>query len=853
MSNPLLKFILPSLIIFVSLSIITLCVNWNNDYEKLNHEEYEEEAGTIPEDWNFNQRAFPYGKIDRQAFNQAYQYRRQKEINNASSNSRDIRAEQWSFCGPTNVGGRVTDIEISADQPQLLFVGTASGGIFRSDNWGETWTPIFDDALSLSIGDMAIAPSDQQIIYAGTGEPNAGGGSVAYDGNGVYKSIDHGDTWTHVGLDSIGSTGRIVIHPTDPNICYVGAMGFLFENNPDRGVFKTQNGGQTWQKILFINDSTGVIDLVIDPTDPNILYAATWQRVRRIHFQQYGGPASGIYKSVNGGMSWQKISDSFLGDAGRIGLAISASDPNIIVAAVCDPSGGLQGIYKTIDAGDNWNLLNTSDIDAPSYSYWFGKIFIHPQDPDVMFYTGLDMYKSINGGLSWVGAFPGAHLDQHSICFDPLNPETVLAGNDGGVYLSQTGGIGSHDKINNLPITQFYSCEIDNLIPERLYGGAQDNGTQGTKTGNTDDWRLFYFGDGFRVKVDYSNNNFMYFEYQYGNLARSTNGGSSGTTALTGISSSERKNWNTPIEMDPNNPSILYYGGQRVYKTTNRAVNWSLISPILTDDHVTANIVYGTLTAISASPVDSLVIYAGSDDGHLHVTVDGGNEWIEVSSNLPERWVTAIDADPKDAATAYVTFSGYRLGSNMAHVYKTTNFGQSWIDISGDLPDIPVNDIIVTPNERNLYIATDVGVFYSLNDGLTWELVGTGLPNVIVTDISYHPGEQFLVAATYGRGMYKISAEEVSTSVADISNLTGNINVYPNPASGWTTIEIPKLQGRYKISISDFSGKIVLDKTMMIHENFSFDASTWADGVYFMVLTDERGNVVAKTKLVKSN
>lgn len=846
--STLLRF--PSLLVWVALLNLVPGLHCNDAERNIIVSDKAEEAETAPDDWNYQQRAYPHGRIDKNAFAQAFQYRVQKEIQNKHSTARDIRTEQWDFSGPTNVGGRITDIEITADQPQYIFVGAASGGIFRSDDWGETWMPVFDDAQSLSIGDMAIAPSDQQIIYAGTGEPNAGGGSVAYDGNGVYKTIDHGDTWTHVGLDSIGSTGRIAIHPTDPNICYVGSMGFLFENNPDRGVFKTQNGGQSWQKVLFINDSTGIIDLVMDPSDPNVIYAAAWQRVRRIHFQQYGGPASGIYKSINGGASWQKISGPWPSEIGRIGLSIAASSPNIVVAAVCDATGGLQGIYKTTDAGDNWKEMSISNIDAVAYAYWFGKIFIHPQDPDVMYYTGLNMYKSSNGGESWLQTFYDAHLDQHSICFDPLDPETVLAGNDGGLYISHVGGT-ADGKINNLPITQFYSCEIDNTLPERLFGGAQDNGTQGTLTGSLYDWQVFYWGDGFRVKVNPVNNNFMYFEYQYGNLARSTNGGQNVSIAMSGIASSERKNWNTPIELDPTTPNILYYGGQRVYKSVNHASSWAAISPFLTDEHVEANIVYGTLTAISASPVDPQVIYAGSDDGHLHVTTNGGNNWKDVSADLPDRWVTAIDTDPKDTATAYVTFSGYRLGSNMSHVYKTTDYGDTWIDISGDLPDIPVNDVMVTPNERNLYIATDVGVFYSFNDGFTWDLVGTGLPNVIVTDISYHEGQQFLVAATYGRGMYKISAEEV-TSVVDPADKTQNLHVYPNPTSGLTTVAFASsFNLHYQVSIFDFSGKKVVDKKF-INDKFSLDVSSWTNGIYLVELKDENGNLVGTERLIKT-
>jgi len=814
-----------------------------------------EKSGHHPEDWNFQQRAYPFGKIDKSAFTNAFQYRTLKEIQNINTTQRGPLTEPWNFCGPTNVGGRITDIEMTTDVPQLIFAGAASGGIFRTADWGATWTPIFDEAQSLSVGDMAIAPNNQKIIYVGTGEPNAGGGSVAYDGNGVYKSIDYGDTWKHLGLDSIGSTGRIVVHPANPDICYVGAMGFLFENNPDRGVFKTQDGGLTWQKILFINDSTGVIDLALDPEDPNILYAAAWQRVRRIDFQQYGGPASGIYKTVNGGVSWQKISDSFLAEAGRIGIAISTSDPTILVAAVCDPTGGLQGIYKTIDAGENWNPVNTLDIDAPPFSYWFGRIYIHPLDPEVIFYTGLDMYKSVNGGASWQVVFPSSHVDQHSICINPLNPEIVLAGNDGGLYLSQTGGTSSM-KINNLPITQFYSCEVDYVNPNRFFGGAQDNGTQATFTGSPDDWIQVFFGDGFRVRVDPIDNNYVYYEYQYGNMARSTNGGLNVHSAITGISASENKNWYTPFELDPLDPSILYYGGQRVYKSTNHAASWSPISPNLTDDHTHANIVYGTLTAIRASPVSQQIIYAGSDDGYLYVTSNGGNSWSDVSSNLPDRWVTAIEADPVDAHTAYVTFSGYRFGSNIAHIYKTTDLGQTWKAISGDLPDIPINDILVTPTERNLYIATDVGVFYSINNGFNWEWVGTGLPNTIITDISYHEGEELLLAATYGRGMYKISVAEQPASVVDQQNKNQIVQVYPNPTSGWTSIKPPsESKGKYYVSIFDMNGRQVLDKAAPVDANelLSFDASSWANGAYFISVMAGNRQLARNVKLIKTD
>ncbi len=809
-----------------------------------------------PNDWQFRQRAYPSGSIDSKAYFSALSFRKDKSAEKKSLLRNGQNMTPWEFGGPTNIGGRITDIEMAGSNPTAIFVGAASGGIFKSVDDGTTWLPIFDDQMNLSIGDMAIAPSNESIIYVGTGEANAGGGSLAYDGNGVYRSNDGGDSWIHLGLDSIGSVGKVVINSKDPDNCFVGAMGYLFENNNDRGVYRTSDGGNSWENVLFINDSTGVIDMAIHPANTDTIYAATWERVRRVDRRSYGGPSSGIYRSIDGGDSWQELTNGLPASSGRIGIAISESNPEILYAIyAADPSGNIQGLYKSIDDGNTWSSISSSGISSVPFMWWFGKIFVDPSNADVVYVPGFNTHKSTNGGNSWGSIFSGAHVDQHALAFHPQNNEIVILGNDGGAYMSQNGG-NNYTKLNGLPITQFYTCEIDYSVPERLYGGTQDNGTNRTLTGNTNDWENIYGGDGFRSLVDPVDNNYVYAESQYGNLGRSTNGGNSFTSATNGIASGDRNNWNTPVALNPIDPSILYFGTNRLYKSNNRAGFWSAISPDLTNNFVQNNLTFGTITSIGVSPIDDQIIFVGTDDGNVQVTENDGNDWSLVSSALPNRWVTSVVADPNDSNTAYATFSGYRFGENIGHIYKTYDLGGNWLDISGDLPDIPINDLIVTPLNSDLYVATDIGVFYSLNEGLNWELLGIDLPNVVITDLTYHLSENLLVAASYGRGMYTISLDDI-TSVSNLDHQTILASkAFPNPFSENTTIQFNSEKRQvYKVSIFNLSG--VLIKTIFngylaegTHE-FSFDASKLPSGVYLCKILNEEQSAQSQIKLIK--
>ncbi len=763
-----------------------------------------------PNDWFFRQRAFPFEQINQTAYLNALQQAHQFREEAKASRNEGV----WEFSGPINTGGRITDVEMHPYDLNTIYLGAAAGGVFKSTDAGITWQPVFDEALSLSIGDIAIAPSDPDILYVGTGEANAGGGSLAYDGVGVYRSEDGGQTWQHKGLEESRNIGRMVVDPRDPDVVYVAAMGNLFADSPNRGIYKTEDGGDTWENVLYVSDSTGAIDVAINPEHADTLYAALWERVRRPNRRSYGGPTCGIYRSFDGGETWQELTNglpALAEDKGRIGIDISVSNPNILYAIYADSIGYFKGVYKTIDGGDTWIQTNDGGLSGAYYSYgwWFGRIKVDPVDPDIAFVIGFTLYRTKDGGNSWndVSGWD-VHVDQHGLYIHPLNHNFIVLGNDGGLYLSYDGG-SSWTWNETIPITQFYTCEVDRQMPWRLYGGAQDNGTNRTTTGALDDWEMIYGGDGFQVLVDPVDNNYIYAEYQYGGLGRSTNGGLSFSDATSGISQSDRFNWNCPVVFDPSEPKTLYFGTNRLYKTVNRAISWFPVSGDLTDGDQPGNLAYNTLTTISVSPVNNDIIYTGSDDGNVNVTQDGGQTWQNISGDLPKRWITRVTADPSDETTAYVTISGYRWDEFMPHVFKTEDLGQTWKDISSNLPEAPVNDIIIDPaNNQILFVATDVGVYVTWNGGDEWEMLGDNLPNVVVNDLDYHLPTNKLVAATYGRSLYTYDLEQDTlTSVNELSNGSG-VTVYPNPFSKSTTIDLKETRFA-GIIITDLSGKIV--------------------------------------------
>jgi len=741
-----------------------------------------------PNDWYVAQRAYPYQTIPPQKQVAGMTAARQAKAAKSPAWSKSIT---WTEGGPTNVPGRITDLAIHPSDINTVYAGAAAGGVFKSTNGGGTWAPIFDSVGTFSIGALAIDPTDEDIVYVGTGEANASADS--YEGTGVYKSIDAGNTWTHLGLDSSYHIGRIVVDPLRPDTLFVAVGGKHFgAKNPDRGLYRSQDGGSTWEQILYISDSTSCIDVAYDPVSGTVL-AAMWEKVRYVDiYKVYGGITSGIYRSTDHGDSFTLLGapqglPAPSTNTGRIGVTMDVATGICYALYIALDTYEYMGMYKSFDYGATWSLLpGASALDGSfgGFGWYFGNVRVAPNDPSVVFSLGVRLFRSQDGGNSWSNVTGNAHVDFHAMWIDPSNSSRIYSGCDGGVNYT-TNQANDWTVMANMPNTQFYAITVDPSNPERIYGGTQDNGTNGTKTGNVDDYLHIFGGDGFYTLVDPRDPDVIYCEYQWGNMYKSTDGGNSWSWAMNGIDyAGDRHNWNTPIAMDPTNPDALYYGSNRLWKTTNAANDWDVVSPDLSGGPYPDKPSYGTITTIGVSRLNSQVIYVGTDDGRVQVTTNGGTTWTRVDAGLPDRWVTRVVPDQYDVNTAYVTISGYQWSEPMAHIYKTTNNGSTWVPVSGDLPDVPVMDLIVDPHiPDRLYAGTDVGVWATDNGGTNWYLLSDGAPIATVHDMEFHFGTRKLVIGTHGRSTFYTFLDCTGSTDADSDGILDDCDNCPNIAN----------------------------------------------------------------------
>jgi photosystem II stability/assembly factor-like uncharacterized protein len=729
-----------------------------------------------PSDWFFAQRAFPYGtipadKVD-EALAQARLDRRQAALTTTAGTL------TWTCAGPFNIGGRVTAL---APTPSgaTLYLGSAMGGVFKSTNQGINWTPVFDIYDAPSIGALEMSPFDTNTVYVGTGEANAAVDS--YDGNGVFRTTDGGATWTSLGLGETRRIGAIEVDPSNPDRIFVAAMGSQFSTGADRGLYRSENGGANWTQVLFVNDSTGVVDIAINPVHPETLYCATWERVRHYTYRRAFGPGCGVWRSIDSGTSWTKLTNGLPAsndDMGRIGLAIAPSRPSTVYAQIVSGSAlgynGL-GLYRTLDGGATWTKRDGGTTFANSFGgfgWYFGEIAVSPTNPDVVYTCGQTILRSTDGGFSFSSVTGTAHVDEHALWIDPANPSHLSMGSDGGFFQTTVGG-GSWTATTDLPISQFYAGAIDPANPTRLLGGTQDNDCMQTQSGMPNAWSSMGFqADGFQVAVDPASSAITFGEYQYGSYGagpqRSTSFGSPGTwSSPTGIDGSDRFNWNAPFVISPLDRSTILFGSHRVWRSRNNGQSYSAISPDLTSNNLGSLLVYSTITTLAISPADTTLYYSGSDDGRVYRTQNAGGNWFNVSAGLPVRWVTRVVPDPVNSQVVYATLSGIGMDEPLSHVYRSTNRGTSWTSISSNLPDIPANDLIVDPaNPGRLYLATDVGVYTSSDLGGYWYPLGQGMPLQAVVDLSFHPGARKLVAATHGRSQWTLDLNDLPVGVA---------------------------------------------------------------------------------------
>jgi photosystem II stability/assembly factor-like uncharacterized protein len=820
------------------------------------------EPGAFPSEWAWQQRAYPYGEFDYEQLKDAVLQAQAMRIEARKAPA--SLAATWVERGPTNIGARVSDIVIHPIYTDIVYAAMSSGGLLKSTDGGATWTPISDNLPVLTLGAVALDPRDPDVIYLGTGEANAH--SFSWFGMGLYKSTDGGATWEYKGLEETRYIARIVVDPMNSDRVWVAGTGALFGTNPERGIYRSLDAGDTWNLVLSVSDSTAGTDVAVDPLRPDTVYAAMWERVRGLTYRQSGGVTSGIYRSFDGGDSWQELTSGLPSgpDVGRIGLAVCGSQPEYVYAIYSDDPGYFAGVYKSSDGGDTWTRTNDGDLADlhSSFGWYFGQIRVDPGDRDRVFALGVPFYRSENGGNSWSEVGSSMHVDHHALAFDPTDFSRIFEGNDGGIYYSVNSG-SSWYKLYDQHTNQFYAIEIDYQNPARLYGGTQDNGTLRTVDGDPDAWERIFGGDGFYCNVDPTDSNSIYVEYQYGNLFHSTDFANSWTEAMEGISSSDRRNWSTPVIMEPGDPGTMYYGTYRLYRSTNGGGWWTAISGDLTNGASGGG--FGTITSIAVAPSDSDRIYVGTDDSNVWVTSDGGSSWDNVSAALPNRWVTRVAVDPVDSDLAYVTFSGLRWNENTGYVYYTDNRGATWTDITGNLPAAPVNALVVDPGlKTRIIVGTDVGCFYSENRDGNWLLAGSGMPPVPVYDLKTHGPTRMLVAGTHGRSMYSLDLsllpDLASVRRGDAAGIAALGN-HPNPFRAGTTITFSLAEASHvSVEIYDLTGRKVRSLAAgrrgaggheLRWDGTNDSGRRVASGVYFVRLDTGRGAVTRTLNIVR--
>ncbi|MBU1339990.1 MAG: hypothetical protein KKD56_13140 [Acidobacteria bacterium] len=719
-----------------------------------------------------------------------------------------FKSIKWRFFGPDVISGRCTDIAVPTGKKHTIYVGAATGGVWKTVNSGITWEPIMHDVPSISVGDIAVDPNNPDIVWVGTGEANIFRASIA--GTGIYKSIDAGKTWAHMGLADTHTIARIVVHPKNADIVYVASTGHEWTRNEERGVFKTTDGGLTWTKVYYINDHTGAVDLVMDPVDPETLYASMWNRTRDRWSDPRPGPGDGLFKTTDGGTTWKPITNGLpdLNLTGRIGLDVACSNPDVLYAFVDNHNLGrmpekgerdaygreksgqvIKGaeVYRSDDKGESWTKVSPDDRYMEgfggTYGWVFGQLRVDPSNEDTLYIMGLRLAKSTDGGETWKTlSYPGLHGDHHGLWIDPGDSDYLINVNDGGVNISYDGGETWREFHHNLPAVQFYNVSFDMEEPFNVYGSVQDHltyrgnishrpnsGYMNMRGKMTIPWQRAPGGEGTIIAVDPTDSSVVYSSSFYGRLMRSElrNDKWESKNILPDVAEGEpplRGQWLAPTILSPHNPSIVYHGMQVVFRSLDRGETWERISSDLTtNDEATMGklpfaIPYHCLTALSESPFKFGLLYAGTDDGRVHVTRDGGVTWTDITAGLPfNKHVSRVVASKYEEGTVYLTLNGRRDDDFTEYVYKSMDYGKTWTDISGNIPCGPVNVIREDPKKAGiLYLGTDFGVFVSLDGGGEWNVLGGNLPSCFVWDLKIHPRDNTLVIATNGLGMWAV-------------------------------------------------------------------------------------------------
>ena len=812
-----------------------------------------------PSDIFFLQRSYPDGKFNVKAYAQGLWEAKMKTMNRSAFEGFDA---DWVTQGPGNIGARINAIAVHPTDENIIYVGFSQGGVFKTTDGGDTWLPIFDDQLFLAIGDITLDPNDPNTVYVGTGDVNITG--RPFIGDGIYRSTDGGATWEHLGLTEQRIISKVIVHPNNPSTIYVSAMGLPFQRNEQRGLYKTTDGGQNWNQILFLSDSTGVIDFLINPQKPDTIYAAGWDRIRNNTESITTGSGARIYKSVDGGENWNMLAGGLPNALhSRMGLAMSGTNPEVIFAKYVGTNQQLEAVFKTTDGGLNWSAIPTDEdqngLNAGAmggFGWYFGKIRVNPENDNDIFLLGVDLWRTFDGGQNWNRATPpwweySVHADKHDLFFTPSG--NILLATDGGLYKTDLSTTVWTD-IENIPATQFYRVAYNPHNPELYYGGAQDNGTTGGNAATINSWPRIYGGDGFQMAFDPTNPDRFFVETQNGNIRVTLDGGNDFNNANSGIDSEDRKNWDMPYFISSHDPVSLFTGTHRVYYGFGENPEWEPISEDLTDGTDEEHR-YHNITSIDESKIIQGLIYVGTGDGNVWRSDDFGGEWIDISNGLPDQYVTDIYASPSDEDVVYVTFSGYRDNDFLPRIHKSYDRGNTWESISGDLPDLAINALLIYPEHGDsvIFVATDGGVYGTINAGEHWERLGGNMPLITVYDLVLNEAKNELVAGTFARSIMSFPLDSIilvddpiTSQKTPVQAQKNRILAYPNPASDYINLELQniELNRPLEVVILDANGRLLYQSESSYGEKFKdqIDISGWPSG-YYVVKSKNRHQI----------